>query len=152
MRCNLIPSYFLTDQHLMAERRELRMIPPLLKKRVDSGKHTTADIPKRFTLGKGHMLFWLNKMLYLSKRYDALTEEMIRRDFKADPALTFDMKCAILCKMDNDWEPQPEDYDIIVARIRDRVREKPGWYRYCGRPVDEEWIRITYPIPYLTGV
>jgi|PlaIllAssembly_1097288.scaffolds.fasta_scaffold00001_28 deoxyribonuclease (pyrimidine dimer) len=150
MRCNLIFPWFLTDQHLIAEKRELRMIPPLLQKRIDSGKHTTLDIPRRFTLGKGHMLFWLDKMLYLSKRYDALTEEMGRRGFNADPSLTFDMKCAILSSMDNDWEPQPEDYDIIVTRLRDRVREKPGWYRYCGKPVDEKWIEITYPIPYYT--
>lgn len=151
MRCNLIYPWFLTDQHLIAERRELRMIPPLLKKRIDSGKHTTLDIPNRFTLGKGHMLFWLNKMLYLSKRYDALIDEMGRRGFNADPSLTFDMECAKLSKMDNDWEPRPEDYDIIVTRIRERVMQKPGWYRYCGKPVDSKWIEITYPIPFLTG-
>ena len=43
MRCNLVFPWFLTDQHLIAERRELRMIPALLKKRVDAGKHTTLD-------------------------------------------------------------------------------------------------------------
>lgn len=151
MRCNLIFPWFLTDQHLMAERRELRMIPALLKKRIDSNKHSTLDIPSRFTLGKGHMLFWLDKMSYLSKRYDALVEEMGRRGFNADPSLTFDMDYAILSKMDNDWEPRPEDYDIIVTRLRERVMEKMGWYRYCGKPVDEKWVSITYPIPYFTG-
>lgn len=151
MRCNLIPVWFLTDQHLIAEKRELRMIPPLLEKRIKSGKHTTFDIPKHFTLGSGHMKFFLNKMLYLSKRYDILTEEMLRRGFNADPSLTFDMDCAIMLNMDNDWEPKPEDYDIIVTRLRERVMEKLGWYRYCGKPVDEKWVEITYPIPYLTG-
>src|SRR5574343_1326918 len=128
MRCNILPVIAILDQHLIAERRELRMIPPLLKKRVDSGKHTVLDIPKRFTLGKGHMLFWLDKMSYLSKRYGALVEEMTRRGFNADPSLTFDMECAKLSKMDNDWEPCPEDYDIIVTRLREKVMAKPGWY------------------------
>lgn len=150
MRSNLIFPHFLTDQHLMAERRELRMIPPLLKKRIETGKHGTLDIPKRFTLGKGHMLFWLDKMLYLSKRHAALTEEMGRRGFKPDHSLTFDMEYAIMTSMDNDWTPLPEDYDIIVTRLRERVMQKPGWYRYCGRPVDLKWVEITYPIPYLT--
>lgn len=148
MRCNLIFPWFLTDQHLMAERRELRMIPPLLKKRIDSGKHTTLDIPPRFTLGKGHMLFWLDKMLYLSKRHAALTEEMLRRGFNPDQNLTFDICYATLSGMLNDWEPQPEDYDIIVTRIRERVMEKLGWYRYCGKPFDEKWVESTYFLPY----
>lgn len=148
MRCNILPVRAILDQHLIAERRELRMIPPLLKKRIDSGKHSTLDIPSRFTLGKGHMLFWLDKMHYLSKRYDALVEEMGRRGFNADPSLTFDMDYAKLSKMDNDWEPRPEDYDIIVTRLREKVMAKPGWYRYCGKPVDEKWVSITYPIPY----
>lgn len=148
MRSNLIYPWFLTDQHLMAERRELRMIPPLLKKRVDAGKHTTLDIPSRFTLGKGHMLFWLDKMLYLSKRFDTLTEEMLRRGFNPDPGLTFDTSYATLSGMMNDWVPQPEDYDIIVARLRERVMVKLGWYRYCGKPVDEKWVESTYFLPY----
>lgn len=148
MRCNLVCPWVLTDQHLMAERRELRMIPPLLKKRVDSGKHTTLDIPPRFTLGKGHMLFWLDKMLYLSKRYGILTVEMTRRGFKPDTSLTFDLECATLTGMANDWVPQSKDFDIIVTRLHERVMEKLGWYRYCGEPVDEEWVNSTYPIPY----
>ena len=151
MRCNLIHPWFLTDQHLISEKRELRMIPPLLKKRIDSGKHTLLDIPKRFTLGKGHMLFWLDKMLYLSIRYDTLVEEMKRRGFNADSSLTFDMGCAITSKMNNNWEPQSEDYDIIVTRLREMVMGKIGWYRYCGKLVNEKWVEITYPIPYLTG-
>ena len=144
MRCNLIFPWFLTDQHLMAERRELRMIPPLLKKRIDSGKHTMRELPPRFTLGKGHMLFWLDKMLYLAKRFDALTEEMVRRGFKPNSDLTLDTSYATLSGMLNDWEPQPEDYVIIVERIRERVMKKMGWYRYCGQPVDEEWVNMTY--------
>lgn len=149
MRCNLVFPWFLTDQHLIAERRELRMIPPLLKKRLASGKHSMSDIPEKFTLGKGHMLFWLDKMRYLSKRYDDLVEEMVRRGFNADRSLKFDMSDAIASNMDNDWTPRPEDYNIIVTRLRERVMGKLGWYRYCGKPIDEKWVETTYPIPYI---
>ncbi len=37
MRCNLIDPSLLTDQHLIAEKRELRMIPPLLEKKLSKG-------------------------------------------------------------------------------------------------------------------
>ena len=144
MRVNILPAKLILDQHLIAEKRELRMIPPLLKKRVDSGKHTTADIPTRFTLGKGHMIFWLNKMLYLSKRYDALIEEMIRRDFKPDLSLKFDMDYAVRYKMDNDWEPNFGDYSIILSRLKEKILQKPDWYRYCGQPVSHKKIEIIY--------
>ena len=63
--------------------------------------------------------------------------------------LTFDMSYATLNEMANDWEPHPEDYDIIVARLRERVLKRLGWYRYCGKVVDEKWVNITYPLPYL---
>ena len=67
MRCNLVFPWFLTDQHLIAERRELRMIPALLEKRFAARKHTTLDIPSRFCLGAGHMKFWLMRC------YDAIS-------------------------------------------------------------------------------
>ena len=76
---------------------------------------------------------------------------MLRRDFKPDPNLTFDMQIAIMLCMDNDWEPQPEDYDIIVERLRERVMKRLGWYRYCGKVVDEQWVNVTYPLPYFGG-
>lgn len=149
MRCNILPAWTLLDQHLIAERRELRMIPPLLKKRVDSGKHTTEDIPIRFTLGKGHMLFWLDKMYYLFKRHDSLTEEMKKRGFNPNISLTFDMEYAVRKKMDNDWEPNHQDFNTIVTRIREKIMEKPQWYRYYSLPISDRWIEITYPIPYI---
>lgn len=146
MRCNLIPVHFLTDQHLIAEKRELRMIPALLKKRIFSGKHTEKDIPKQFTLGPGHMKFFLNKMLYLFKRYDLIVDEMVQRGFNVDKSLMFEMSYAVLLKMDNDWKPEPQDYEIIIRRLREKLFEKPSWYRYWGAPIDKNWIEKNYPV------
>lgn len=149
MRCNILPAWTLLDQHLIAEKRELRMIPPLLEKRVKSGKNIRAGIPERYTLGAGHMLFWLDKMRYLSKRYDAIVDEMIRRDFRPDTSLRFDLSYAKMYGMDNDWTPQPEDYDIIVDRLKERIAARPNWYKYCGHPVSHKWVESIYVSPYL---
>lgn len=148
MRCNLIPSFFLTDQHLIAERRELRMIPPLLEKRVKSGKQTTADIPKRFCLGGGHMLFWLDKFQYLEFRYMDLTREMLARGFKPNLEFSLDVSLAHAHGCYNGWTPEPEDYDLIVSRLRDKIEQKFDWYRFCGAPITREWFAATYPLPY----
>lgn len=150
MRCNLVPSYFLTDQHLIAEKRELRMIPPILEKRAKTRSPITGDIPERFCLGKGHQIFWLDKFLYLEKRYNSLTEEMIRRGFKPNLELSLDTSLAKYYGLYNDWTPEPEDYDLIVARLIEKINQKFKWYRYCGKSITRQWVEVTYPLPYCT--
>lgn len=44
----------LTDEHLLAEHREIKRLPGLYKQRMISGKRFN-DIPIDFTLGKGHI-------------------------------------------------------------------------------------------------
>ncbi len=149
MRCNLIQPWFLTDQHLIAERRELRMIPPLLAKR-SLHSPVTGDIPERFCLGSGHMKFWLDKFLYLENRYMDLTREMLARGFKPNLDLSLDVSLANHYGLYRDWTPEPEDYDIIVTRLREKIEKKFDWYRYCGNPITRQWFQVTYPIPYLT--
>lgn len=148
MRCNLLHPWFLTDQHLMAERRELRMIPPLLKKRVASNIPLMQGIPERYCLGVGHMLFWLDKMGYLAHRFDCLTQEMFRRGFNPNEELTFDLETAKVVGVDKDWEPLPDDYDVIVTRLRERIEKRFTWYKFCGIPITRKWFEATYPIPY----
>jgi len=149
MRVNLIDPIFLLDQHLIAEKRELRMIPALLEKR--SKKSPVIDyIPERFCLGTGHQKFWLDKFLYLEKRFNSLVDEMKRRGFHPDPEIKFAVDLAKHYGLYNDWEPEPEDYNMIEASIRERVMAKLGWYRYYGKPVDEKWLNIIYPTPILS--
>lgn len=144
MRCNILPPFKILDQHLIAERRELRMIPPLLEKRVKSGKDIRSGIPFKYTLGSGHMLFWLDKMRYLSNRFDLLTEEMLNRGFKANLSLTFDMECAIMTGMDGDWVPSSGDFDVIITRLKEKIAKRPGWYRHYGKKIDANWVNETY--------
>jgi deoxyribonuclease (pyrimidine dimer) len=149
MRCNLLLPKFLTDQHLIAERRELRMIPPLLEKRARTRSPVISGIPERYCLGEGHQKFWLDKFLYLEKRYISLTDEMLQRGFHPNLEFTLDVTCAKFYGLYNDWTPEPDDYDVIVARIIEKIEMKPYWYKYYSKPITSNWVQITYPLPYL---
>lgn len=67
----------LCDQHLLAEHREIKRIPNTIR----SGKAKLTGIPKTFSLGKGHVKFFYNKLSYLQNRYADLHQECIRRGF-----------------------------------------------------------------------
>lgn len=150
MRCNLIFPWFLTDQHLIAERRELKMIPALLERRAKSRSPVLPEIPERYCLGSGHQRFWLDKFLYLEKRYASLTDEMTRRGFHPNTDLFLDVKLAKFYGLYRDWTPEDDDYDIIVARLVEKIKMKLGWYRYCSQPITSKWLEETYPLPYIS--
>jgi len=74
-----IRARLLTDEHLLAEHREIKRIPSLFKKRLESSKFD--DIPKVFSLGSGHVKFFLDKGDYTCGRYEELRYECINRNF-----------------------------------------------------------------------
>ena len=143
MRCNIIPVGHLTDQHLLAERNELRMIPPLLAKKVKKSDFKLS-IPKRYCLGTGHMNFWIDKMLYLENRYEKIVVECLRRRFNLNLNLILDTSIAKEVECYNDWEPSYDDYILIRKRIFERIMLKPHWYKYYGRTISLDWIETHY--------
>ena len=76
-RINIIPPKKLYDQHLIAEYREITMIPAALNRTLNSKSGLIlSKIPEKYTLNRGHVYFFYNKGLYLNKRYEKLIEEM----------------------------------------------------------------------------
>ena len=58
-RINVIPVDQLTDQHLVAEYREMLMVPASLKRSLGSKNGMdTKRIPKQYTLNTGHVYFF----------------------------------------------------------------------------------------------
>lgn len=127
-RVNLVPVGELHDQHLIAEYRELTMVPAALQKSLRSPKFSIRDIPKTFTLNKGHVKFFYDKGLFLYKRYAKIIKEMKRRGFNPDPSRFFPLH-VFPDGFINDWEPSVTDIKISRDRIRYRVSQKPDWYR-----------------------
>lgn len=99
---------------LLSEFREITRIPNNIKK----GKVIFEGIPDTFKLGKGHVKFFYNKLLFIKNRYVQLYIECKRRNFNVvDKISSFDDLPQNLL---NDYEPTDYDREIVVERIKNR--------------------------------
>ena len=129
-RINIIPVGELYDQHLVAEYREITMVPAALNRTLKSKAGLDkSKIASRYTLNTGHVYFFYDKGKYLDKRYSELITEMKQRGFNCDPNRKFPKEIFIDNGLYNDWAPTSEDYKIIRARIEHKLKQRPGWYR-----------------------
>lgn len=129
-RINLIEPFELTDQHLIAEYREIFMVGGSLKRTlVSKNGYQESKVPKQYTLNAGHVYFFYNKGQYLDKRYQELIKEMEKRGFKPEKSRTFPKEIFIKNGLYNNWIPNSEDYKLIRQRIEEKIAMKPEWYR-----------------------
>jgi len=130
-RINLVNPKELSDQHLVAEYREIFMVGSSLQRSMKSNNwiNTKNNIPEEFTLNKGHVTFFYNKGMYLDKRYSLLINEMKRRGMNPDPKRIF-KKSQWPKQLYNDWKPKNKDLKIIRERIEEKISLKPDWYRF----------------------
>jgi deoxyribonuclease (pyrimidine dimer) len=124
VRINLITPVNLADQHLIAEYDEILMLLGYVKKYPKK-----ENIPENYCLGKGHIRFFKNKLLYLKKRHELIKKEMRKRGFKTN--ITIELK-KFDASLINDWVPEKKDFDIIKKRIIEKIKLKPDYYKYYG--------------------
>ena len=104
----------LCDAHLFAEYRELKRIPNT----ITSGKAVVKDIPKVYSLGKGHVKWYYPRLKYLHKRSDALYQELLKRGYNVeDYSSCFQ---SLPPELYNDWD-DTEAKPILVERITERL-------------------------------
>jgi len=134
-RINLVPPAELTDQHLFAEFREIKMVPKALARslRAKPVSAVLQGIPPEFTLNTGHVKFFYDKGLYLATRYEALRAELRRRGVQFNQASQLDPDGIMADPFCNDYQPTPKALSIIRLRIAEKINMKPSWYRYCGQ-------------------
>lgn len=126
-RINCIPPSELTREHLVAEYRELPRVFSLARRAAWAGRPpVSAATPPRYTLGKGHVLFFYPRLMYLVHRHQALVAEMDSRGYKAR-IRTF-ILCAGLSQLGEawlgDWEPDAAAIEINRQRIAQRLSER----------------------------
>lgn len=132
-RINILPPEELTDQHLVAEYREIFMVGPSLQRSLKSKNGFDKNrIPKRYTLNGGHVLFFYDKGEYLHKRYIDLINEMKLRGMNPNPSRNFPVE-HFPDLYYNDWCSELGDFDIIRERINIRIAARPGWYKRNGK-------------------
>ena len=132
-RINIVPTRDLSDQHLVAEYRELFMVGSALARTLKSPNRdkSLSSIPEKFTLNTGHVKFFYNKGRYLHKRYDELVEEMKRRGMNPDPERVF-KRDQWPDELYQDWQPDDQELAIVRQRIQERIDAKPDWYRWTN--------------------
>lgn len=146
-RINLVPPSELTDQHLFAEFREIKMVPRSLNRSLSAQqvKHSEPAkarqavlqrIPEQYVLGKGHVSFFYDKGAYLQTRYELLKTELLKRGYKIDASAPLDpLELTCTAPWNNDYEPDSASLALVRQRIAERIAVQPKWYRFYGIPL-----------------
>ena len=134
-----IPVKNLTDQHLLAEHREIKRVCNRFKQRLAKGEqhvHQTHD----FCLGKGHEIFFIDKGMFTYLRYCELFEECDKRGF--DVTSFHDCWTAYRPYKGNKFYKYhyftESDNDLIRERIATRLAESNQVPRYYGEKITVE--------------
>lgn len=120
-RINVVPPKELHTKHLVAEYREITRLPTNLRTALNrKGKiFSVAEIPSEYVLGKGHVKFFFDKMLFLKKRFESLVDEMLQRGYNPTyrDSSIFDTDAQYM----NDYVPTEQAIQINKERINDRL-------------------------------
>lgn len=130
---------YLVDQHLIAEIKEIPQLLGQLTRSLACG--TATNLPTRFTLGKGHVKFFYNKLSYLDNRFNVLREEANKRGFNINASIDLSAYPS-WCK--NDYVEQPVDEFILIDRISSKLKSKPNFYRYNKKQNIPTFIKTYY--------
>ena len=121
-----IPPTKLHRLHLLAELREITMVPASLRRslRTQTPAQIFRKIPSQFQLNKSHVTFFYDKMIFLMNRFEKLCCEMERRGYTPDRtrSTAFDGFDQIWY---NNWTASDADNSIVEDRINTRIQQKP---------------------------
>lgn len=135
-RINLVPVNELSDQHLLAEYRELPRIFGLVKKAQEKGlRPVDCDIPESYRMGTGHVKFFYDKLMFLVERHMNIVNELVIRGVQIQ-----NLSCLMDSSIPSEWygnfKPSPEDIEVSRQRIEEKLQAKPNFYRYYQKPFD----------------
>ena len=136
MRCNCgINPKNLTDEHLFAESRELKMLPALFKR---VGNKSINKVPKEFTLGAGHMLFFLYKSIYTLNRYRQVLLECHKRNILVDDeSYRWDIYQNSISV--SNYQETGKEKQILINRISEKIKNSPKeYFHYNHKRISKE--------------
>lgn len=119
INCGILPSE-LSTKHLIAELREIKRIPNHILKNKDN--INLKNIPLKFTLGAGHVVFFYNKLGYLYERYQKLYDEAknVRNFNVSDFSESFINAIDIRPDLNNNYIETLDDRKILISRLLER--------------------------------
>lgn len=134
-RINLLPVVELSDQHLMAEYREL----PRIVNAVICGRLSGARAPKKYVLGVGHVKFFADKIDFLYTRYIKIWDELVYRGFTLNPDFAPENMGKKIkssnCDISNNYKFSEDDILLSRNRIIEKISQKPEFYKWTRRQI-----------------
>lgn len=118
IRINLVDPSELSYKHLVAEKHEITRVFGLARK-AQYEMHKKKQ-PSAYTLGTGHVLFFYDKLKFISDRYASLCQEMKVRGYNCNQIDSKDLHEGIEKFMFHDYNPTPEAISINRQRIKER--------------------------------
>lgn len=107
------------DRHLVAELHELPRVFTAVNKRIQEGKEFD-DIPAKFSLGKGHVKFFYDKLLFLERRFYRLKKEYWNR-YGKEWRYSIEGRVPRDPRVYKDYVSSAEEKAILVDRISSRI-------------------------------
>lgn len=120
-RINLVDPSELSRQYLQAEYHEIVRVFDLARKQQYS-MHKVKQ-PSEYTLGTGHVLFFYDKLGFISERYDTLCNEMLNRGYTCNRVPKEELHKGIEKFMFLGYKPTVKAVEINRQRIAERTAE-----------------------------
>lgn len=122
-RINVVPVKELKRQHLIAEYRELPRVFSIARKRADrTWPAPILGVPEEYTLGRGHVLFFIQQLTFLLIRYQLLIDEMRARGYQCRPVPLDRLAADIPAYMFGNYKPTRKALALNRARIKERLK------------------------------
>ena len=120
-RINVVHPSELTGKHLVAEVHEITRIFGLARK-AQYEMHKK-KIPHLYTLGTGHCLFFIDKLKYITERYNSLCTEMKHRGYVCNRVEQSELERGIDRSLFWNYIPTDAALQLNRARINERLAD-----------------------------
>lgn len=124
-RINVVPVETLHTKQLHGEYVELPQVFRHVRNMLAAGRESpVAKVPERYTMGPGHVAFFMDKLGFLVTRYEQICDELRRRGFNLAPYnLPYDFH-DIPKRYWQRYDPDAEALRINRQRIDQRLAER----------------------------
>lgn len=132
----------LCNQHLLAEYHELPRVLTL------SERYVSNDLPKEFTLGRGHIKFFYNKLMFLHIRFTRIAKELKARGINIDMVKYREVIKRFKGSRSNwynNWIPDDRTHQLLRARIICRLEDMNADEKWIGKVVSGDIYFKLYP-------
>lgn len=125
-RINVVPVDTLTNQHALAEYKEITRVFGYVRKAQERGInkfnfHKKYDVHADYTLGTGHVLFFYNRLQFCLDRYHTLQVELTKRGYTLKPVSDSDLLSGIRSEWLGNYAPTENALKINAERISKRL-------------------------------